>query len=421
MQKNHCEAVCKIGICLLFINLFWSCNKKQESDIPLGKVTQGTFYLEIYEEGDVEAVRSVDIIAPRISWRYGNLKITQIIKDGTDVKAGDTLIVFDAAEVKKGVVEAEARLGMNRAELERMIAQQQSDLEELKSDYEVARISQEISKIQFESAGYEANVKKKQIELNLEKANISLARAKEQINNRIKIQKEELKQKNLSINQDVNELKEANNSLNKLFLISPAPGIAIINKSWSTGNKFQIGDQCWSGFPLIQLPDLRSLKVITKINEVDIAKIKKGLRVEIKPDAFSDSVYVGEVSSVANLAINKEGNSKIKVFPVEILLKGASKKLLPGLTVSNRIIVGTINNALSVPLVALHSVGADDYVFRKKGNGFEKIKVETGVSNSDHIVITKGLELTDKVALTDPTVVETKKDAKNKNENEKQK
>ena len=402
MRNNHSEIICKLSLLLLFVNFMCGCNKEQVKEVPVGKAVRGTFYLDIYEEGEIEATRSTNITSPNISWRYGTMKITQIVKDGKEVHAGDTLLVFDPSEVRKGVMEAEARLGMNRAELDKLEAQQESDMEELKADYNITRISQQISKIKFESAGYEANVKKKEIQLNLEKANIALDRADEQIKNRIKIQKEELKQKRLSINQDVARLAEANETLKKLFLVSPSPGIAILNRSWSSGNKFQVGDQCWAGFPLIQLPDLSALKATVKINEVDISKISKGLTVEIKPDAFSNSVYKGEVNSVANLAVNKDEKSKIKVFPVEILLKETDKKLLPGLTVSCRIILGKIKNALYVPLDALHSEGAVNYVFKKTSKGFEKTTVETGASNSDYIVITKGLIESDKVAMADP-------------------
>lgn len=409
-----------IGFSILF---FTSCKKTETNQTPETKVVKGTFYVDVFEEGEVEAIRSINSTSPNISWRYGNLKITQIVKDGMEVKAGDTLVVFDPSEVRKAVVEAESRLAMNRAELERMTAQHQSDLEELKADLEVAKIAQEISKIRFESAGYEANIKRKEIELNLEKANIALSRAKEQVENRIKIQKEELKQKNLSINQDLARVAEANETLDKLFLTSPAPGIAIVNKNWSTGNKFQVGDQCWSGFPLIQLPDLTALRSTVKINEVDISKISKGLKVTIKPDAFSDSIYKGEVMSVANLAVNKDDKSKIKVFPVEIKILQAGKDLLPGLTVSCRIIIDEIENVLYVPLDAVVSEGIQSFVYLKKGTKFIKTPVETGISNSDYTIITKGLTEGDIISLGDPTLSKEKenKNKENKSQDETEK
>lgn len=393
----------------VIIPLLFSCGKEESaSEVAIGKVTEGTLFLEIHEEGEIEAINSTNVSAPNISWRYGNLKITQIVKDGKEVNEGDTLVVFDPSEVKKGVIDAESRLEMNMAELEKMEAQHQSDLEELKADYEVTRISQEISKIRFESSGYEAEIKRKEIQLNLEKANIALARAKEQIDNRRKIQAEEIKQKRLSISQDRARLDEANETLKKLYLISPSSGISIINRNWSTNNKFQIGDQTWSGFPLIQLPDLSALRAVVKINEVDISKISTGLKVEIKPDAFSDSVFTGVVSSVANLAINKDGSGKIKVFPVEININETSEKLLPGLTVSCRIIIGKVDDALMVPLDAIQTESGETYVYKKTAKGFEKTLVETGQNNSNYIIITSGLEENDKIALSDPFLGEKK-------------
>ncbi|WP_163631797.1 efflux RND transporter periplasmic adaptor subunit [Paludibacter sp. 221] len=404
------------GLFLMLIFFFLSCGKKETQQVPLGKVTKGTFYIDLYEEGEIEAINSITIAAPMISWRYGNLKITELVKDGQEVKAGDTIIVFDPSEVHKGIIEAEGRLESNKADLEKMLAQHQSDLEELRADYEVTKISQEISKIRFESAAHESDIKKKEIQLNLEKADIALERSKEQIDNKIKIQKEEVRQKKLSIAQDEAQLKEAHETLDKLIVKSPSPGIAILAHNWNSGVKFQIGDQCWAGYPLIQLPDLSALKATVKINEVDISKVIKGLRVEIKPDAFSDSIFTGTVNAVANLAVNKDDKSKIKVFPVEILINETNENLLPGLTVSCRLIVDEIDDVMYVPLDALHTVGDESYVYKKTTSGFDKVKVETGESNSDYIIILNGLDENDRVALGDPFAGTEKKEKKTNNE-----
>lgn len=402
MKNNNLKKTYK-GL-LLFISVLslWACNSKEVQQVPHTKVVRGTFYVDIYETGEIEAVNSTNISSPNISWRYGNLKITQIVKDGTEVNKGDTLIVFDPSEVNKGIVEAEGSLEISRAELEKLQAQHESDLEELNADFEISELSHQISKIRFESAVYESDISKKEIELNLEKADIALGRAKEQIDNRIKIQKEEVKQKNLSIEQNLSRLEEAQETLSRLFLISPSPGIAIISMNWSSGNKFQIGDQCWSGFPLIQLPDLSSLKATVKINEVDIAKITKGLDVEIKPDAFSDSIFTGRVNAVANLAVNKNKDSRVKVFPVEILINETNKNLLPGLTVSCRLIIDQIDDVLYVPIEAINVEGDKHFVYKKSGSSYSKVEVEVGESNANYTIITKGLTEKDEVALSLP-------------------
>lgn len=234
-----------------------------------------------------------------------------------------------------------------------------------------------------------------------------MERAKEQIENRIKIQNEEVKQKNLSIMQYQSRLDEAHETLKKLSVVTPSSGIAILSRNWSSNNKFQIGDQCWGGFPIIQLPDLSSLKATVKINEVDVAKISKGLKVEIKPDAFSDSVFSGTVNSIANLAVNKDMSSKIKVFPVEILINESDKNLLPGLTVSCRIIMDKVENVLFIPLDALFTEGVKNFVYKKKGTGYEKTEIETGISNTDFIVVVSGLKEGEEIALVNPFAKET--------------
>lgn len=385
-----------------------SCGKKVETQVPEARVTKGTFYIDIYEEGEIDAVNSINIASPNIPWRFGNLKISNIVTDGDEVQAGDTVIAFDPSEVRKSILDYEDRLIVSNAELEKMLAQHELQMEELNADYEVTRISHEISRMQLESASHESEIKKREIQLNLEKADISLNRAKEQIANRRRIQAEEVKKKRLSIRQDEERLEEAHSTLNKLFVVAPSPGIAIVSRNYSTNAKYQAGDQCWSQQQLIQLPDLSKLKAKVNINEVDISQVTRGLKVQIRPDAFSDSIFTGTVATVANLAQNKDDKSRIKVFPVEIVIDQYNKNLLPGLTVSCRIIVDEVPDVCYIPLEALHVEGDKSFVFKKSIGGYDKVEVQTGRSNSDYVIIESGIDEHDTVALTDPTVLEDK-------------
>ena len=403
---NYQSAIIKIkrcGIFLLFAVLIMSCKDKNASQIPTGKAVKGTFFVDLYEEGVLEAVNSVNIASPSVPMRFGSsMKIAFIVKDGTEVNTGDTVLIFDPTDINKSITDAQSKLEISGAELEKMIAQQKSDMEELNADYEVTRISHEIAKINLEGSEYKSDMEKKQIQLSLEKAEIALQRAKEQIENRIKINTEDIKQKNLTIMQDKAVLSEANHALQMLTVTSPSPGIAIIARNWSSSNKFQVGDQTYSGNPLISLPDLSQLKAIVQINEADIAKVVTGLNVEVRPDAFSDSKFTGTVKEVANLAVNKSGSTKIKVFPVSIFLNETNKDLLPGLTVSCRIIVDKLDDVLYVPVDAIHAELGKNYVYKKSGVSFKKIEVETGRSNSDFTIIVDGLDQGDEVALIDP-------------------
>lgn len=381
-----------------------SCKDKNVQEVPFAKVTKGTFYIDLYEEGQIDAVNAITISAPMINYRYigGALKIAQMVNDGTEVQAGDTVVIFDASGVEKSILDSEERLELNIDELDKLIAQQQAEMEEMAADLEIAQISHEIAQIRGEQAEYESRVEKDKIKLTLEKSDISFNRAKEQVENQRKIQAEDLKQKKVQVEQSRDHLNQAKQALNMLYVVTPSPGLVMFEDNWSTGSKYQIGDQTWGGAPMIRLPDLSKLKATVKINEVDISKVKKGLEVEIRPDAFSESVFKGKVTSVANLAVDKDRDNKAKVFPVEIVLDETHKNLAPGLTVSCRILIEKVDDVIFIPLEALRTEAGQNFVYRKRAAGFERVDVETGQRNSDYVIITKGLSEKDEVALMDP-------------------
>jgi hypothetical protein len=190
--------------------------------------------------------------------------------------------------------------------------------------------------------------------------------------------------------------------MNSLFVVSPANGIAIKEQNWSTQQKWSVGDQPYSGSKVIELPDLSEMRAELKINEVDISKVLPGQRVEIRPDAYSDSVFTGKVESVANLAQNLDYKSKIKIFPVQIRIDGKSKALLPGLTVSCKILVSEVSDVLYVPLESLFSDQGTDYVYVKSGSGFQRRIIRTGAINTNYAIVTEGLEENEMIALSDP-------------------
>lgn len=386
---------------LLLITLL-ACNRIENQDIPTTEVRRGTFTEELNEEGTVQSVNAILITSPRMSYRYGNLKIASIMEDGTEVQKGDTVIVFDPSEIKKAIIDAEQQLEIAKAEYEKMKATQESEIEDLEADLEISKISQQISQINFDNAQFESEITKKEIQLQLETANISLNRAQEQIDNKKKIHVEELFQKQLTMNQLQTTLNEANESLNNLFVVSPSNGIAIVKENWMTGQKWQVGEQPYSGYPLIDLPDLSQMMAEVKINEVDVSKVKPDLDVQIISDAYSDTVYTGKVTTVANLAQPKDRNGKIKIFPVKIRIDGEETNLLPGLTVSCKIKVNEIHDVLYLPVQCIFEEYGNPYVYLKTSSGFKRQDIETGDQNNDFVVIRSKLDEGQEVALADP-------------------
>ena len=90
------------------------------------------------------------------------------------------------------------------------------------------------------------------------------------------------------------------------------------------------------------------------------------------------------------------------MFPVEIYLDKVHENLLPGLTVSCRIIIDKLEDVLYIPIEAIRSEAGKNFVNKKSGGGYDKVEVETGRSNSDFTIITSGLDEGDVIALVDP-------------------
>ena len=93
-------------VIFLFLAILLSCRGNEETDTQVTKVKKGTFMEEITEQGNVEAVNSISVSAPVISYRYGALKIAKIVEDGQEVRKGDTIMIFDPSEIKRAIIQA---------------------------------------------------------------------------------------------------------------------------------------------------------------------------------------------------------------------------------------------------------------------------------------------------------------------------
>lgn len=380
-----------------------SCQSNSDTPIETYTVKRGDFVVSVIETGELEAVNSQTISAPMISWNLGGLKIAKLVDEGKQVKKDEIVVEFDKTEVQKNLDDAKANLDIALAELRKTQATQQSEIEELESDLAKSELEYRISQLELEKAAFEADIEKKKIELDLEKAAISLEKARQEIENKKKVHHEEISKLELKVKQERTKVEEAEETLAKLTLKAPAPGIAILKKNWATDMKIQVDDDVWRGQPIIGLPDLSSIQAIVQINEVDIAKIDTSQKALIRMDAFPDSSFQGRVNDIAALARNKEKDSKVKVFDVTVLLAESDTTLMPGMTVSCEIIVDEISDTLFVPLDAIFKQEGETIVYLKASDDFKPQRVSTGPENDDYVIITQGLKEGDEIALIDPT------------------
>ncbi|MCB0731379.1 MAG: efflux RND transporter periplasmic adaptor subunit [Ignavibacteriae bacterium] len=388
-----------ILLLILFIFIFASTGSSVDTNIPVFNVKKDVFLISITESGEIKAKNSISIAAPRVR---GSLKIVELVPEGNYVKPGDVVARFDPTEALVKLKDAEAQLEISRSNKAKLEANHQSEMAQMESDLKSAELSFELSKLSLEQMKFEAEAKRREAELQHNKNVLNFEKTKQNFESKKIIQKSEMENMNVEIRQKISELEKAQRDLDALSLTSSADGLVVYGMNWSTGLKFQIGDQPWSGQVIVNLPDLSQMESHTYVNEVDVSKVKVGQKVEVKLDAFQDSVFVGEVSNVARLGKQKDNQSTIKVFDVFVEIKGVSEILKPGMTTSNKIIIDKIDDQIFIPHEALFENEGEFFVYKKDGSGFDDIDVTIGNKSEDFIVVKSGLEDGDVVALRDP-------------------
>ncbi len=411
-NKRTLFAAGAVLLLVIFFILYFSIGGV-DSSIPLYKVKKDMFLVTTTESGEITAKNAVSIGSPRVR---GNLKIVYLIQEGSYVNPGDTVVQFDPTEALNNLREAESRLEIAESNKDKMAASHKSQMTRLESDLRSAELTYELSKLNLEQMKFEAEIKQQEAKLQHQRNELSFLKAKQDLASQKIVQKSEMNNVDIDVQQKKSDLQRAERDLAQLTLTAPKEGLVVYENNWSTGRKIAIGDTPWQGMTLITLPDLSEMQSITFVNEVDVSRIKKGLKVDVKLDAFQDSTFPGIIASVASLGKARDGNSNVKVFEIAVDINLQSEKLKPGMTTSNRIIINEIPDMVYIPQESVFQKNGKNIVYIKGSTGFYEEEVQLGEKNEDYITVIKGVKPGDEIALRDPTVQEETPAAENSGE-----
>jgi multidrug efflux pump subunit AcrA (membrane-fusion protein) len=372
------------------------------------EVKKSDFLSEVITSGEAQSTSLKKINGPSNlrKFRLNNVKIQDLVAEGTIVKKGDYVGRLDPSSVNEQILDA-------RLNLETAISkytQQQLDttlsLKQERNAIKDLRFTMQETKLELKQSIYEPPATIKKLEINLEKAERGL---REKLEN-YKIKKRQANAKMVEVGTQVSKIKKKLDDLLELLksftIFSDGNGMITYSKNWD-GSKKKVGSDISPWDPTIaSLPDLTKMESKTYANEVDIRKIKKDLPVKIGFDAFPDIEMEGIVTSVANVGEKKRG-SDIKVFQVMIKLNGTNENIKPGMTTSNKILTFEKKDVLSIPLEAVFSKDSITYVYKKSGFSITKNQIKIGDANNDAVIITEGLAEGDVVYLNKPEGYET--------------
>ena len=155
--------------------------------------------------------------------------------------------------------------------------------------------------------------------------------------------------------------------------------------------------------PIINLPDLDSMKVNARIHESRISMIHTGLPAKIKVDAYADEIFYGEVDAVASVPSSTSSFSRdIKEYEAVIkILDDPEKvnKLRPGLTATIEVLVERRDNVLQIPVQAVITVGTRQFTFVVSAKSVVRKTISVGQTNERVVEVVSGLEDGDQVVM----------------------
>jgi RND family efflux transporter MFP subunit len=186
-------------------------------------------------------------------------------------------------------------------------------------------------------------------------------------------------------------------------LKAPAPGLVVYARmDWD--EPVYEGMEVRERQEIILLPDVSSMLVELRVPEAQIGRLAAGQPATVQVDALAGRRFAGRVTHVSTLPDPQPGNQQLKVYEAHVSIDGenAEGALRPGMNATVTVDVGTIEDALHVPLPALERRGDVHFVWKMLPEGPVAVPVELGGNNLTHVQVLAGLAEGDRICLVRP-------------------
>jgi membrane fusion protein (multidrug efflux system) len=180
-------------------------------------------------------------------------------------------------------------------------------------------------------------------------------------------------------------LKLAQARQSKMRIVAPFDGVVGLRG-------VSLGDYVKDGTDLVNVEDVRVLKVDFRLPERNLAQVRVGQGVEVIADALPNERWQGLIEAI-NPRVDANGRS----LELRALLENSRGQLRPGMFVRVRVITGERTNALLVPEEAIVPLGEEFYVYKVVDGQARRILVKIGVRRDAQVEIVRGLASGDQV------------------------
>jgi macrolide-specific efflux system membrane fusion protein len=331
-------------------------------DALTAKVKRGDLDVVVLETGRVEP-----LLQTQIKSKVGGQVTDVLVQEGEKVKKGQVLLRIEATDYQRDVARTEAEIAQAREAVAYAIIQLKRA--EKASSVNIAP-AQELDQMKHEATLASARLKA---------AEVALAVARDR--------------------------------LRYTSIVAPFDG-TIIQRNVQPGEVVIPGVTATvEGKAALVLADMSVLLVKTDLNQIDVARVKKGQTAEITLDALPGKKFTATVTRVAPSAATVNGRD---AFPVEASLAESQDlaEIKPGMTADVRVLIEKRPKVLLLPIEAVISEKGKDTVqlleHKPKGGAptTRESEVKLGERNDREVEIKSGIDEGAEVMIKPPALKE---------------
>ncbi|PIS30180.1 hypothetical protein COT42_03590 [Candidatus Saganbacteria bacterium CG08_land_8_20_14_0_20_45_16] len=152
--------------------------------------------------------------------------------------------------------------------------------------------------------------------------------------------------------------------------------------------------------PVFTIYKIDNVKVLADVSEKYYSALYRGMRAEIRLDAYPDRVFIGKVINIRPVV-----DPLSRTTQVEILVANPGYQVKPGMFCKVDLILKKKTTALLIPADAVLG-DTEKYVFVVEAGKAVKKPVKTGIQENNTIEIIAGLSSSDQVIVVGQRVVE---------------
>jgi HlyD family secretion protein len=360
------------------------------------KVARKDFVRSRRLNGTVEAVESTSIPAPRLAGQNNNsLVIMRLVDNGATVKPGDALVEFDRQDQIRNALDRKADLTDLEQQIKKAEAEEIAATASDESALQQARDAEAKARLELIKNDLLPRIEAEKNTLTYEQAQATLKQLEETYG--LKRAAAAANIRGLEIRRDraAQTMKQAEANADKMLIVSPLPGVAVIKTTWKNGGapvEFIEGDEVRPGQPVVEVVNPAAMRVRARANQADVNELRAGQRVRVGLDAYPSLTFDGSITQISPIAQQSTLSPKVRTFVVLVLVNRSHPNLMPDLTASLDVELERTPAALVVPRDALIVDGDQTYAMVQRGGAFERQPVSVGTLAATEATVRSGLQ-----------------------------